>query len=311
VRLLITGGTGFVGSYVAREAVAAGAEVVLFDRFPALTRIADLADRVTVVEGDVLEPQELLAAMGRQGTDAVVHLGGIPGPAKPEKIVPYLRVQTDGTANVFEAARLHGARRVVFASSVAVFGHGTSIPGRPATEDDPTSPDELYGACKVWGEHVAAHYNREHGLEILSLRITASFGYGRVNRASLASGVMGVRTNFLAAPELLAAGEPVTMPPDDERFDLLYAADTGLAFWLAASRPAPEHAVFNLAGDPCRAGDLTALLREAFPGGRIEVDTGEPRMLQPMDTSRIRAELGFAPRYDLREAVADYVARLR
>jgi len=309
MKLLITGGTGFVGSHLAREAVAAGAEVVLFDRYPSPARIGDIADRVTVVEGDVLEPQELLATMSRHEIDHVAHLGFIPGPALPEKFVPYLRVQCMGTANVFEAARIHGVKRVANASSVAVFGHG-SILSRPVTEDDPTHPDDLYGTCKVWGEFVADYYNREHGMEILSLRITASFGFGRVNRASLASGVMGVRTNFLAAPELLSLGRPVTMPPDEQLFDLLYAADTGLAFWLALSRPRPPHSVFNLRGEPCRVGDLTALLRGAFPDGEITVSDSPPEMLQLMDNTRLVEELGFEVRFGLEAALDDYLRRI-
>ena len=163
----------------------------------------------------------------------------------------------------------------------------------------------------MWGEFVADHYNREHAMEILSLRITASFGFGRVNRASLASGVMGVRTNFLAAPELLALGEPVTMPPDEQLFDLLYAADTGLAFWLALSRPRPAHSVFNLRGEPCRVGDLTALLRAAFPDGEIAVSDSPPAMLQLMDNSRLVDELGFEVRFGLEAALEDYLRRLR
>ena len=308
--LLITGGTGFLGAYLTRHAVAEGEEVVLFDRYPSRRRIADVADRVTVVEGDVLEPQELLAAMARHDVDRVAHFAAIPGPPLPEKIVPYLRVQCVGTANVFETARLHGVRRVVNASSVAVFGHRPSIPG-VASEEDPARPDDPYGTCKLWSESIAGHYNDTHGMEILSLRVCSSLGLGRVDRASLASGVMGIRTNFMAAPELAARGEPVTMPPDGQVSDFLYAADTAQAFWLALTRPRPEHAVFNLRAEQRPVGDFTRLLRGHFPNAEIAVADGSTGGLQLMDNTRLVRELGFEPGYTLETGLADYVERIR
>src|SRR5207249_1508030 len=171
-------------------------------------------------------------------------LAFLPGPASPEKFVPYLRVQCAGTANVFETARIHGVRRIANASSVAVFGHAAP-PSGGAGEEDPARPDDLYGACKLWSEHVAGVYNATHGMEILSLRVCSSMGIGRLNRASLASGLMAHRDNFMAYPELAAMGQPVTTPPDDQVSDFLYAADTALAFWLALTRPRPPHSVFH------------------------------------------------------------------
>src|SRR5262249_12966832 len=145
MRVLITGGTGFLGAYLARHLVrGVGLEgVVLFDRYPNAGRVADLGDRVTIVPGDVLEPQELLAALRRHEVDRVIHLAFIRGPPDPEKLVPYLRVQCMGTANVFEAARIHGVARVVYASSVGVYGvNPTGTP--PADEDVLPTPSGYY-----------------------------------------------------------------------------------------------------------------------------------------------------------------------
>ena len=121
---MITGGTGFLGSYLARHLVQekGDTDLVLYDMYPTMSRVADIQDRVTIVQGDVLEPQELLAAMQRHDVDRVVHLAFILGGSGNHKEVPYLRVQCMGTANVFEACRIHGVKRVVYASSVAVYG---------------------------------------------------------------------------------------------------------------------------------------------------------------------------------------------
>ena len=238
--IMITGGTGFLGSYLARHLLLEKGvgDVVLFDRYPDLRRLADAADRATVVEGDVLEPQELLAAMDRHRVERVVHLAfGVGGPA-PERIVPYARVQTMGTANVFEAARLHGAVRVVNASSLAVYGPHEAASLR---EDDPKRPDSLYGACKLWGEHLAETYNREHGMEIVSLRPCSVFGLGRAWRGSFASGLVRVRglPHYMALAELAARGEPIAMPPGGQLADWCYAAAE--AWWPGGERGRLPH----------------------------------------------------------------------
>jgi nucleoside-diphosphate-sugar epimerase len=308
---MITGGTGFLGSHLARYLVVEQRreDVVLFDRFPVDERIADIRDRVTVVSGDVLAPAELLAAMTLHDIDRVAHLAFPPGTADPEKIVPYVDLTCLGTANVFDAARLHGITRVVNASSMAVFGPPT---GRELTEDDHPRPAMLYASCKLWTEHLADVFNQQHGMEILSLRVPATMGVGRLARASLATGVMGPEVrHFMANPELAALGQSVTMPPDDQESEFIYAPDIGQAWWRALSAERPEHAVFNLSAGRFRVGELTALLRELLPDAQIAVSDVP---LQPgplMNTKRLVGELGFVPGYSLAAGTKAYVDAVR
>ena len=310
--IMITGGTGFLGSYLARHLLLEkGAEdVVLFDRYPDLRKLEGIEDRVTVVEGDVLEPQELLAALDRHRVERVVHLAfGVGGP-EPEKIVPYARVQTMGTANVFETARLHGIVRVVNASSLAVYGphESTSL-----HEDDPKRPDSLYGACKLWSEHLADVYNDEHGMEIVSLRPCSVFGLGRAWRGSFASGLVHVRDlpHYMALAELAVRGEPITMPPGSQLADWCYAADAAEAWWLALMAVNPPHRAYNMRAEQRPIGDYTSELRRLLPDARIEVSERPAHVGQLMDNTLIREELGFAPRYTIETGLADYVERIR
>jgi UDP-glucose 4-epimerase len=308
--VLVTGGTGYVGAYVVRHLVGEGREVVVYDRYPARERIAGI-DGVTLVEGDVLDLAAIVETMERHEVDGVVHLAGVPGAVLPERTVEYTQVMCTGTANVFEAARRLGVRRVVNASSVAVFGFDRSD-APPADEDAPTRPTDLYGSCKLWSEGLARVLNERGGMEILSLRICASYGIGRLGRASLQAGLTRERIAAMALPELAARGEAVTMPPDGKPFDFLYAPDTALAFWLALTRPRPAHDVFNLRAHQRPWGDVTRAVRRLLPDAEITVaddDPGELR-LALMDNRRLVEELGFAPRWTLEAGLEDYVRRV-
>src|SRR5579864_7032580 len=147
MKALITGGTGNIGSALARYIVLEqGLEgTVVFDRYPETSRIADVLDRVTVVQGDVVEGHDLLRTIGRHEIDTIIHLAFLMGTGNPnpDAAVPYLRNLTEGTVSVFEAARISGIKRVVFASSAAVYGypgdHGRD-PNTLAVEDDPKRP---------------------------------------------------------------------------------------------------------------------------------------------------------------------------
>jgi nucleoside-diphosphate-sugar epimerase len=317
--ILITGGTGSVGSPLTRHLVLEQGrdDVVLFDLYPDPTRIGEVAERVRIVRGDVRDPLALVDTLRRHDVDRIVHLAFIMGSGNPDdgKALPFVHTLCVGTANVFEAARVAGIPRVAFASSAAVFG-GPGDHGKPASvpavEDDPKRPRHVYAASKLWAEQLADWYNDRHGMEILSLRICRSFGYG--NPGSLAAGLSTRRGgSFFEAPELIAAGRPVRVPADDEVADFLYAADTAQAFALAATAARPRHSVFNLRGEQRPVGDWTRQLRALYPEAQIDVVPGSGLPLQIMDNARIVDELAFRPRYTLEtglEAYAEEVARM-
>ena len=133
--IMITGGTGFLGSYLTRHLVRekgiAGKELILFDRYPSKERVADVIDQVTLVTGDITEPTELTEAIRTYNVDQIYHLAAILGDPTPTQVVSYMKVMCDGTLNVFESARIEGVKRVVYASSVAVYGR-RSLRGKPS-----------------------------------------------------------------------------------------------------------------------------------------------------------------------------------
>ncbi|MGH7986248.1 MAG: NAD-dependent epimerase/dehydratase family protein [Candidatus Binataceae bacterium] len=316
---MITGGTGFLGSYLTRHLVRqkglAGKELILFDRYPSRERIADVAEQVILITGDITEPTELMAAIKRYEVDNVYHLAAILGEPAPAQVVSYMKVMCEGTLNVFETARIAGVRRVVYASSVAVYGRASfrgKAPGSELDEDDPPSPGTFYGMCKLYAENLAALYSRRFGLATVGLRPTSVFGVGRGARGSYASGLLPPQEiHYMVLPELAALGKPVVMPPDDTESDWIYAADAAEAWYRAMHTPKPPRLVYNLAAERRRMADVTAHLRKLLPEASIGVSEKRVWTTPNMNCQNLRKDLGFEPQYSMESGLADYLDAVR
>lgn len=320
--IMITGGTGFLGSYLARHLVREkgikGKELILFDRYPNKERIAEVADDVTLVAGDITEPSEIAAAITNYKVNQVYHLAAILGDPPPAQVVSYMKVMCDGTLNVLEASRILGVKRVVYASSVAVYFGGSkwrSVKqrGEPLDEDDPPSPGGFYGMCKLYSENIAALYSRRFGLETVGLRPTSVFGWGRWVRGSYASGLTPIPADahYMVLPELAALGRPVAMPPDDTESDWIYAADAAEAWYCAMNTPKPSRPVYNMAAEMRRMADVTEHLRKLLPDASITVSEKPVPTVPKMNYENLRKDLSFNPRYTMETGMTHYLNLVR
>jgi nucleoside-diphosphate-sugar epimerase len=312
--IMITGGTGFLGSYLTRHLLEEKGEtdLVLFEMYPNFSRVEEIRDRVTIVQGDVLQPLEILGAMKRHDVDRVVHLAYILGEPGENKVPPYVDVQNMGLLNVFEACRIQGVSRVCFASSAAVFA-GHADQNREFREDDPPLPDTIYGACKNWGDHVARVYHRRYGLDTVGLRPASVFGLGRGQRGSWSSRLANVpeTPHFMVLPELAALGEPIEMPPDDQVIDWMYAADAAEAWYKVLTVQNPAHRMFNMVSERRRIGDVTAHLRRILPDAQISVSSKRATMTPLLNNHRLLNELGFRARYTMETGMTHYLNLVR
>ncbi len=207
----ITGAAGAIGSTLRRG---------LRGRFTAL-RLSDVRPMTVEVEGEEIIRAELadLDAVREavRGTDAVVHLGGIPTEAEWPSI---LAVNVAGTVNLFEAARLEGVRRVVFASSNHVVGYHRR--SHPADASTFFRPDSRYGVSKLFGEGVGRLYADKYGLSVVCLRI-GSFQPKPIDARMLSTWISPRDTVHLVERALLAP---------DIHFDILYGVSANTrAFW--------------------------------------------------------------------------------
>ena len=310
--ILVTGGTGFLGSYFTRYALQQGGEqqVVVLDKYLDRGRIADVLDRVTVIEGDVSDAATVSATIEKYGIDRIAHFAFILGSPALGQMIPYVHVQCQGTANIFESARLAGVKRVLFCSSVAAYGKQDAA---LLTEDLPVDPVEPYGFTKVWSEALGRYYTQELGLEVVSVRFGSTYGLGRAGRGSYKSGLLNPQreVHYMARVEAAVRGEAIEMPRDDALADWTYAADAAQACWLALTAEHLPHHLYNVGSERRRIGDFTSALRAALPQAEIAVTDANPgNPHAPMDNTRLHA-LGFAPKYTLKSGIEDYVERIR
>ncbi|MFP5504235.1 MAG: NAD-dependent epimerase/dehydratase family protein [Candidatus Sericytochromatia bacterium] len=309
MRVLVTGGAGFIGSHTVECLVAEGHEVIVDDNLTngALHNLAGLGSRIERVIGEILDFPALQRAMS--GCDAVIHLAAIVSVGQSiADPLPAHAINATGTLNVFEAARRHGIRRVVYASSAAVYGASLAL---PLDETEPHSPLSPYAAQKGLAEIYASLYHQLHGLSPVGLRYFNVFG-PRQNPASPYSGVL---SRFMAA---LAGGGGVTVHGDGRQSrDFVYVKDVARANYLALH--APEIAggeVVNIG-----TGRSTTLL-EAYDAlvGLLDAPPTPPRFegARPGDirhsqarTERARFLLGFRANSPFATALAETFAWVR
>lgn len=317
-------GIGHAGSYIVRDLLDAGEEVVLFGLFggpggpdaetpdlQALERIigSDYADRVSIVVGDIRDLAALEDTITTHAVTKVVHMASVLSAAVEANPPLALQVNAVGTANVFEAAARHKLKKVVWASSMDVFGHGPEYEGMTISDDNPYDPPYIYGSTKVFSEYVARQYARNHGLSITGLRLSRIYGYGEHIKASRGSGTSWL-SSLLYDPAL-GNGTEVTVPFGARSMDFVYIEDVAAATLKALDHTEPGSRNYLIVGEYRPIKDAYDLVRSVFPEAPINLDE-EDAPLPPgssmtwavrHDGSRATREIGYTAQVSLEEGL--------
>lgn len=312
MRALITGGAGFIGSHIAHRLLAEGHDVVVLDNLFSGKRdnLASIAKDVRFVEGDVRDTEAVVKTSA--GCELIFHQAAIVSvPFSVEHPQESHDVNIQGTLNVLQAARTSGARRVVFASSAAIYGEEPTLPKSEAMRPEPMSP---YGVEKITGEHYLAAWSKLFGVETVALRYFNVFG-PRQDPKSPYSGVISI---FV---DRILAGTPLTMFGDGSQCrDFVFVANVVDANLLAATRDATSVSgrAFNVAcGKRTTLLELASLIERAA-GRTVERTFAPPRAgdirESLADISQARAALGYTPKVEVEEGLrllVDYVRAAR
>ncbi len=237
VQALVTGGAGFIGSHLVDALTELGAIVSVYDDFTSGQQ-ANLNPKATLIRASILDRSSLASAMA--GKSLVFHQAALVSvPASMNDPVRYNEVNVDGTAYVLEAARLAGAKRVMFAASSSAYGDSDELPKH---EKMPPLSKSPYAANKVAGEHILRAYANSFELDAVSLRYFNIFG----PRQRADSPYSGVIAKFAAM--LLAGKNPPITGDGSATRDFTYVANAVHANLLAARHPSRLNGeVFNVA----------------------------------------------------------------
>jgi len=310
--VLVTGGTGFIGSFVAQDLVAHGHDVVAYDLSTDDRILSKLgvADDVRIRRGDVTDPTDVVRAVRETGTTHVVHLAALLTNTARENPRAAMDVNVAGTNNVFEAARTlsEQVERVAWASSAAIYAPpGNYDDGGDwwVTEDDLVYPDTLYGASKGYNEHQARVYTEEFDVDQVAIRPTVAYGPYRETGGS------AFLANIVEKPAL---GESFAVEYGDQEIDWQHVEDIAQAFRLAAFTPEEDlsQRVYNVRGELATVREAVETMREIVPDADLEVsDDGELPWTQRLDMTRAQEDMGYEPEYDLESGFRSYVEVLR
>lgn len=310
-KVLVTGGCGWLGSAIVRALLARGDRVVATD-LAVSAPVAGLAahdPRLAAEPADLGEWRQVVDLFRRHAPDAVVHTAAIVGVA-PAADIPTnaLRVNVEGSINLFEAMRLSGVRRVVHISTEETYGDFLSP---VIDEEHPQKPVSIYGLTKLTTEHYGRVYTRDHGLECVNVRTCWVYG-PHLPRLRMP------RTFVEAA----LRGEPFHQPDGgDFAVDQVYIDDTVQGVLLALDKDRHRFESYNIAtGAAPTIRDAADAVNRAIPGAQITVGDSGPykhggtvlsATKGALDISRARKELGYEPRFDLQTGIEATIAATR
>ena len=303
MKVLVTGGAGFIGSHIAQHMVQQDHQVVILDNLSTgrLSNLRDFSEQVTFFEGDVRDAA-LLKELAR-GCELVFHQAAVVSvPYSVEHPQQTHDVNIQGTLNALLAARDAGARRLVFASSAAIYGEDPVLPKQEHMRPTPISP---YAVEKITGEHYLSSFHQLYGLQTVALRYFNVFG-PRQDPGSPYSGVISIFVN-----RLLAGKDPVIFGDGEQYRDFVFVEDVVQANLLAATHDHAPGKVFNVGcGARTSLNQLVAMLSE-LTGYQAKPTHEAPRAgdirESLADISRISQTLGYTPGVAVKDGLAALV----
>lgn len=309
MRVLVTGGAGFIGSHLVRACLEAGARVRVLDDFSTgrRDRLSGVAGEVEILEGSVADPEAV--ARATRGCEVVHHLAALPSvQLSVEDPVRTHVANATGTLAVLDAARKLGVRRVVYASSCSVYGN----PARtPIAEDSSPAPLSPYALQKYVGELYAERFLGLYGLEVVTLRYFNVYGPGQDADSAYAA----VVPRFVTA---LLKGEPPQIFGDGKQSrDFVYVKDVVAANLAAARAPSSvAGARLNVGtGAACSVSELLSTVARVLDRDGVRPEhrparPGEARHAVA-DVTRAASVLAWKARTSLEAGIAATARALR
>lgn len=306
MRVLITGGYGFIGAWIARNLLARGDQVWVFDLREDARRLRLVlpeseVKRVTFVPGDVTDLAALKKAIADFGITHIIHLAGLQVPTCRADPMLGAKVNVLGTLAVFEAVKAAGAQvqRLVYASSAAVFGGPDKYPAGAQGDDVLLTPSTHYGIFKCCNEGNARIYFQDNGISSVGLRPWTVYGVGRD---------LGMTSEPTKAIKAVLLGRPYHINFGGWT-DFQYVDDVAKTFVHCLERPYKGSKSYNLRGAVVTVADFVKALCEVLPEAAKLVTVGTTQIAIAYDLSDagIERDLGPMPKTPLAAGIRETV----
>jgi nucleoside-diphosphate-sugar epimerase len=297
VKVLVTGGAGFIGSHIVDRLLAEGHSVRVLDNFSTGRRenLLDVLSDIELVEADIESYEHVQNAVS--GCEVVLHQGALP--SVPRSVQDPLRsnaTNVTGTLNVLLAARDSGVRRVVYASSSSIYGASPELPKHEGLMPQPISP---YAVAKLAGEGFCRSFNEVFSLEAVALRYFNVFGPRQDSRSHYAV------PNFITA--LLNGGHPVVYGDGEQSRDFTYVGNVVEGNLLAMTAKGVAGKAYNLgAGERTTLNELLSHIGSLVgrePDARYEAPRLGDVKHSHADVSAAQRDLGYSPSVSVEEGL--------
>jgi nucleoside-diphosphate-sugar epimerase len=259
--------------------------VVCMDLNPGAAPFADVPSGAPVIRGDITQFEDVMRTVLEVKPDRLVNLayGLGAGEGNPHQV---MRLDILGMDNCFEAARLGGVKRVVYASSIAVSGQQSHFGERAVTEDDPMYGTSQYAMHKIFNEFQARKYIKNYGMSITGVRAANVTGPDKVRGS----------TDHVQLITEAARGKPVHLPKKGFMRLLIHVEDIAEVFARVLLAAAPRYDLYSSGGVPVSLGELADIVRELLPDAQItfaEEGGREESGNYLVDNSRLGKEFGI------------------
>ena len=303
MKVVVTGGAGFIGSNIVKEWVRRGAEVIVIDNMRSgyLENLEGVFDSIKLYRNSITERDVVFEAV--EGADYIFNLAALVSvPESVEKIYETVEINTIGLINLLEAAKKFRCKKLVHSSSAAVYGKFPDIPSKESDLPRPVSP---YAITKLDGEYYLDFYREEFNLPTVSLRYFNVFGEGQRPDSAYAAAIPAFTSRALK-------NKPLTIYGDGEQTrDFIYVSDVVTANILAAEK---GEGLYNVArGESTSVNHLVEMILKITNSSSeiiYENERAGDVKYSTADISRIE-EIGFSPSMDIYDGLVRTIEYFR
>lgn len=304
--ILITGGTGSLGSFLAKELIKQGYDdIILFDVKPNSKLVEDISEKVKIIIGDITLWTDLINIVTQYKINEIFHLAAILSSEAEQNPTKAFRINVEATINLLEIARIHKVKHVVFPSTIATYGPEIK---EPVNEKQRQEPTNIYGvtkvACELWG----LYYHRRYGLDFRAVRLSRLVNPGRSGGGAASFPSLMIQKAILGEqydPEV----------EGDYKVPLIYIKDAVNALFLLFKAEEVRTRIYNLSGISPTAKEILDMINKFFPNYSVRFPQKKTvshlRIPLRYDDSKAREELGWLPKFNLEDMIKDFIEEIK